>query len=223
MTHILIIEDEEKIRAVLQKFVAAEGYTVELLAEGTHAVEQVRSSKPDLILLDLMLPGKLGVDICKEVRQFSQVPIIMVTAKVEGTDILSGLEIGADDYIKKPFDPREVIARIKTLLRRTSIAVDQEKLSHGLVLDPTSYSASLDGKSLELTPVEFRILVTLYGSPARVFSRSQLLVRMYNDHREVSDRTVDCHITNLRKKLKAIRPESKLIEPVYGVGYRYIG
>ena len=222
MSHILIVEDEEKLRSVLQKYVEAEGYTAKLLEEGTDAVNIVKSSKPDLILLDLMLPGKSGIDICKEVRQFSQVPIIMVTAKVEEIDMLLGLELGADDYIKKPFSPREVIARIRTLLRRTTSVATLVAVDNELVLDSTAYSASLDGTSLDLTPVEFRILDTLYGPPARVYSRDQLMDHMYEDHRAVSDRTVDSHVANLRKKLKAIRPESEFIQPVYGVGYRYI-
>lgn len=223
MTHILVIEDEQKLRSVLQKYIEAEGYRCELLAEGTTAVEIIKSSNPDLILLDIMLPGKNGIDICKEVRQFSQVPIIMVTAKVEEIDMLLGLELGADDYINKPFSPREVVARVKATLRRVNTSNIKPAIDDQLVLDPNSYSASLDGKQLDLTPVEFRILVALYGPPAKVLNREQLMQHMYDDHRAVSDRTVDSHVANLRKKLKNIRPDSEFIQPIYGVGYRYVG
>ena len=227
MARVLVIEDEEKLRLVLQKYIEAEGYIAELVADGSHAIEAVRSNKPDIILLDIMLPGKSGIDICKEVRQFSQVPIIMITAKVEEIDILLGLELGADDYICKPFSPRQVIARVKAMLRRNNIA--QEPLEHtekhdgNLSLETSCYTATLEGQNLGLTPVEFRILTALYGPPARVLNRNQLMDAMYDDHRAVSDRTVDSHVANLRKKLKTISPQSEFIQPVYGVGYRYIG
>ena len=227
MARVLVIEDEEKLRLVLQKYIEAEGYIAELVADGSHAIEAVRSNKPDIILLDIMLPGKSGIDICKEVRQFSQVPIIMITAKVEEIDILLGLELGADDYICKPFSPRQVIARVKAMLRRNNIA--HEPLEHtetqndNLSLDTSCYTATLEGQNLDLTPVEFRILTALYGPPARVLNRNQLMDAMYDDHRAVSDRTVDSHVANLRKKLKTISPQSEFIQPVYGVGYRYIG
>ena len=227
MARVLVIEDEEKLRLVLQKYIEAEGYIAELVADGSHAIEAVRSNKPDIILLDIMLPGKSGIDICKEVRQFSQVPIIMITAKVEEIDILLGLELGADDYICKPFSPRQVIARVKAMLRRNNIA--QEPLEHtekhdgNLSLETSCYTATLEGQNLDLTPVEFRILTALYGPPARVLNRNQLMDAMYDDHRAVSDRTVDSHVANLRKKLKTISPPSEFIQPVYGVGYRYIG
>jgi len=227
MARVLVIEDEEKLRLVLQKYIEAEGYIAELVADGSHAIEAVRSNKPDIILLDIMLPGKSGIDICKEVRQFSQVPIIMITAKVEEIDILLGLELGADDYICKPFSPRQVIARVKAMLRRNNIA--HEPLEHtethdgNLSLETSCYTATLEGQNLDLTPVEFRILTALYGPPARVLNRNQLMDAMYDDHRAVSDRTVDSHVANLRKKLKTISPQSEFIQPVYGVGYRYIG
>lgn len=228
MSHIVIIEDEEKLRLVLKKYIEAEGYTAQLIAEGTDAVEIVRESKPDLILLDIMLPGKSGIDICKEVRQFSQVPIMMITAKVEEIDVLLGLELGADDYVCKPFSPRQVIARVKALLRRVNNtaleSVDTiDSTEQGLVLDASCYAAELNGQSLDLTPVEFRILHALFGPPARVLNRNQLMDQMYDDHRAVSDRTVDSHVANLRKKLKSLKPDSEFIQPVYGVGYRYIG
>jgi len=223
MTHILIIEDEEKLALVLKKYVEAEGYSSKILEEGTNAVEVVQDTKPDLILLDIMLPGKNGIDICKEVRQFSQVPIIMVTAKVEEIDMLIGLELGADDYINKPFSPREVIARVKALIRRSQASLQEQVNDQDLILDANTYTASLKGIDLNLTPVEFRILISLYGPPAQVLNRDQLIDKMYNDHRAVSDRTVDSHVANLRKKLKAVRPESEFIQPIYGVGYRFIG
>lgn len=221
---ILIVEDEVKLAKVLPKYLDAEGYVSHHIADGAKAVSAVKQHQPALVLLDIMLPGKNGIEICKEVRQFSTVPIIMVTAKVEEIDRLIGLEMGADDYICKPFSPREVVARIKATLRRIEFAALDDKQSNpsSLELDQAAFQAKLDGELLDLTPVEFRILTALSGLPIAVYSRTQLMDVMYQDHRAVSDRTVDSHVANLRKKLKAIRPESECIESVYGVGYRLV-
>ncbi|MBX2847567.1 MAG: response regulator [Acidiferrobacterales bacterium] len=228
MAHIVIVEDEEKLRLILKKYLEAESYTVELISEGTDAVDTIRDVQPNLLILDIMLPGKSGIEICKEVRQFSQVPIIMTTAKVEEIDILLGLELGADDYVCKPYSPRQVTARVKAMLRRAnSLSLENPATNipeNGqLILDASCYSAMLDGKHLDLTPVEFRILQALYGPPARVLNRNQLMDKMYDDYRSVSDRTVDSHVANLRKKLKSLNLHSDFIQPVYGVGYRYVG
>lgn len=219
---ILIIEDEEKLAQVLKKYMEADGFATQLIANGNLAIDAVHKLNPVMVLLDIMLPEKNGIEICKEIRQFSNVPIIMITAKVEEIDRLLGLELGADDYICKPFSPREVVARVKATLRRTTQVAPRESPDAGLNLDREGYQATLDGANLELTPVEFRILVALFTPPIRVHSRSQLIANMYDDHRIVSDRAVDSHVANLRKKLKSIRPESEHIQPVYGVGYRYL-
>jgi two-component system response regulator BaeR len=161
-----------------------------------------------------------GIEVCKQIRGESDLPIIMVTARVEEIDRLLGLELGADDYICKPFSPREVVARVKAVLRRT---VSREEERPGLVIDETKFSARYRGRALNLTPVEFALLRTLSGQAGRVFSRDQLMNEMYSDYRVVSDRAVDTHIKNLRRKLMTASGDEELIESVYGLGYRYVG
>jgi len=217
--HILIVEDEPKLATVLCDYFNAAGFRTRWLSGGQHVVDVVRATPPDLIVLDLMLPQKDGLAICRELRGFTTVPIVMVTARVEEIDRLLGLELGADDYICKPFSPREVVARARAILRRAARSVGAIAGS-GLSVDETRYCASLDGIELELTPAEFRLLRTLASSPGQVFSRAQLLDRLYQDHRVVTDRAVDSHVKNLRRKLQAVRNGSDVIESVYGVGYR---
>jgi two-component system response regulator BaeR len=176
-------------------------------------------TSPDLVLLDLMLPGMDGLEVCKAIRSRSQVPIIMVTALVEEIDRLLGLELGADDYICKPFSPREVVARVKAVLRRASSAGQNTALS-GLQIDKELHTATINNRQLKLSPVEFALLSHLAGQPGRVFSRDQLMSSIYSDYRIVSDRTVDTHVKNLRRKLAESGPGTDLIESVYGVGYR---
>ena len=217
---ILIVEDEPKIAELLSDYLDAAGHNPRILDNGNDVVPAVRAKSPDLILLDLMLPGRDGIDVCREIRSFSQVPIIMVTAKVEEVDRLLGLELGADDYICKPFSPREVVARVKALLRRLQ-ASDEPADTGGLSIDGDRFEASVDGVRLDLTAVEFRLLQTLAATPGRVYSRDQLMERIYSDHRIVGDRTVDSHVKNLRRKLAAIRPGADMVQSVYGVGYRF--
>jgi len=178
-----------------------------------------------LVLLDLMLPGKDGLEVCRELRSFSDMPIVMVTARVEEIDRLLGLELGADDYICKPFSPREVVARVRAILRRGRLDTSpgpaaSAALAEVLRIDEARYTADFRGHALQLTPVEFRLLKTLADAPGRVFSRDQLLDKLYTDHRIVTDRTVDSHIKNLRRKLDAASPEQELIRSIYGVGYK---
>lgn len=223
MSKIFIVEDEEKLANVLEKYIRAEGFDSVIFHRGDQVVDAVHQQKPDLILLDIMLPGKSGIEICKELRQFSEIPIVMTTARVDEIDRLLGLELGADDYICKPFSPREVVARIKAILRRARHdPVELESKNTGLILDRPNYQAAIDGVALQLTPIEFKILAALYGPPSRVLKRDTLMNHMYDDHRAVSDRTVDSHVANLRKKLKAAKPDSDYIHPVYGIGYRYL-
>jgi two-component system response regulator BaeR len=218
---ILIVEDEPKLAGLLRDYLAQAGYAVHCLAHGLEVVPWVQQHLPSLILLDLMLPGKDGMAVCRELRAFSAVPIIMVTARVEEIDRLLGLELGADDYICKPFSPREVVARVKAVLRRLQPPAHSVAHTGGFVLDEQRYCATLDGQPLELTPVEFRLLSTFLAHPGWVFSRSQLVDALYTDFRVVSDRTVDSHIKNLRKKIRTIRPEPEVIRSVYGIGYKY--
>ncbi|MCO5399605.1 response regulator [Ralstonia soli] len=215
---ILIIEDEPKLAALMIDYLRAAHYETEWLADGSNAVQRIREAAPELVLLDLMLPGKDGLEICREVRAFSEVPIVMVTARVEEIDRLLGLELGADDYVCKPFSPRELVARIKTILRRVQRGGGTPESA--LLIDAAGYAATLRGQRLDLTPVEFRLLAALAGAPGRILSRANLLEQIYDDHRIVTDRTVDTHVKNLRRKMEQASPGTDMIHSVYGVGYR---
>ena len=207
---------------MLRDYLVSDGCSVDIRIDGSDVVEFVRTTPLDLVLLDWMLPGKEGVSICREIRAFSTVPIIIVTARVEEIDRLMGLELGADDYICKPFSPREVLARVRALLRRANWRdAPAEMEAKPLVLDEANYEARLAGKVLPLTPVEFRLLATLYAHSGRVYSRAQLQAQCYLDHRIVSDRTVDSHIKNLRRNFEELSPGSDPIRSIYGVGYKY--
>jgi two-component system, OmpR family, response regulator BaeR len=219
--HILIVEDEQKIAALLKEYLEKEGFRATVTGRGDQAVAQVRKSAPDLMLLDIMLPGMDGMAVCREVRKFSNLPIIMVTAKVEEIDRLIGLELGADDYICKPFSPREVVARVKAVLRRLHPGQVEKNVTLGpIVIDETSHQAHVSGKGLDLTPSEFRLLQVLAAQPGRVFSRDELLARVQGYDCEGYDRTIDSHIKNLRKKIAAHLPDMEIITTVYGIGYK---
>lgn len=215
---ILIVEDEQRLADLHRDYLLQAGYETESLHDGTGVVSRVKENQPALILLDLMLPGKYGLDICKEIRGFSNVPIIIVTARVEEIDRLLGLELGADDYICKPFSPREVVARVKTVLRRTINPPTNTKI---LEIDPERYLAKIKGQKLDLSAVEFHLLKILVDKPGRIFSRDQLMDNIYTDRRIVCDRTIDSHIKKLRKKIAAAAPDLDIIRSVYGVGYKY--
>lgn len=218
---ILIIEDELKLAQLLQDYLVAANFEAHQINDGGAAISAIKDKQPDLILLDIMLPNKDGIAICKELREFTNVPVIMLTAKVEEIDRILGLEIGADDYICKPFSPREVVARVKAQLRRADLGNTQEISNKELVtLDHERFVAVVKGQDLTLTPVEFRLLEKLTSAPSRVFSRASLMDNLYHDHRVVTDRTIDSHIKNLRKKL-AQHSESELIHSIYGVGYKW--
>ena len=224
MTRVLIIEDEIKIAQVLKAYCEREQFTVSLLESGATAVEVITRDAPDFIILDVMLPGKDGLTICREVRQFSTVPIIMLTARVDEIDRLLGLELGADDYVCKPFSPREVIARMRTILRRVTSTPSEQSgslLCYGAVtVDPERHRCEVDGKRVELTPVELRILTLLLTRPGRVYPRDTIIHSAYDDHRVVSDRTIDSHIKNLRRKLEDNGADPEIIRSIYGVGYK---
>lgn len=217
---ILIVEDEQRLAELHRDYLQQSGYATEWLADGLKVTPWVKEHPPALILLDLMLPGKDGLEICKEIRSFSNVPIIMVTARVEEIDRLLGLELGADDYICKPFSPREVVARVKTVLRRSSPQA-QDETPQILTLDEEKYQAILQGRKLDLTAVEFKLLSILALKPGRIYSRDQLMDLLYSDQRVVCDRTIDSHIKKLRKKISAVATGVDLIHSIYGVGYKY--
>jgi len=216
---VLIVEDEPQLAALMNEYLQQAAFATEIIDNGLQVVSAVRHSEPALILLDLMLPGKDGMSICRDVRSFSKVPIIMVTARVEEIDRLLGLELGADDYICKPFSPREVVARVKTVLRRSDDG--NASFTKDIQLDEATYKVAIRGQSLELTAVEFQLMKILLSEPGRIFSRGQLMDGIYQDHRIVSDRTVDSHIKKLRKKIVSLDPEREYIHSVYGVGYKY--
>ena len=218
---VLIVEDEPKIAELLRDYLQQSHYETHWIDNGDAVDEWFRNNNPDIVLLDLMLPGKDGLTICRELRSHSQVPIIMVTARVDEIDRLLGLELGADDYICKPFSPREVVARVKALLRRVEmIRANPTTAYRGLTIDEEKFSATVDGHAIDLTPVEFRLLALLASQPGRVFSRDQLMNKIYLDGRVVSDRTVDSHVKNLRQKIHDTIGSDDLIRSIYGVGYK---
>ena len=216
---ILIVEDEIKLANLLADYFSLTEYSPHLIHHGDEVIAWVKANHPKAILLDIMLPGKNGIDLCKEIRQFSNVPILMVTAKVEEIDRLLGLELGADDYICKPFSPREVVARVKAVLRRTQTLDNSADM---LVLDEHRLSVAFHHKEVSLTSVEFQLLKPLAGKPERIFTRVQLMENMYSDHRIVNNRTIDSHIKKLRKKLSDISNGKDWVQSVYGIGYRLV-
>ncbi|VEJ55349.1 Transcriptional regulatory protein BaeR [Pragia fontium] len=221
---ILIVEDEPKLGLLLVDYLQAAGYQTYLIANGLEVVDYVRQFPPSLILLDLMLPGIDGISLCREIRTFSDVPIVMVTAKTEEIDRLSGLEIGADDYICKPYSPREVVARVKTIIKRCYQAPRLiPQTAQEMQLDESQFQVRYNNMTLDLTSAEFRLLKTLFSHAGQVLTRESLLDNLYNDYRVVTDRTVDSHIKNLRRKLEVFAPEKTFIRSVYGLGYRWEG
>lgn len=219
--HILVVEDEKKISDLLNDYLNKEGFHVVCLDRGDQVIEKIKRSAPALILLDIMLPGLDGVSVCREIRKFSNIPIIMVTARVEEIDRLIGLEMGADDYICKPFSPREVVARVKAVLRRTRPGDTPQRIVVGpIVLDENTRQVTIDGRPLSLTPSEYGLLHVMIASPERVFSRSELLDRVQGYRFDGYDRTIDSHIKNLRKKIAESLPGKDIIQTVYGVGYK---
>ena len=221
---ILIVEDEDRLARLVADYLTAAGYGTQILADGTLVADWVRANQPALVLLDLMLPGRDGLDLCRDLRAFSPVPIIMTTARVEEIDRLLGLELGADDYVCKPYSPRELVARVRAVLRRTQAAAPGAKADgevNRLTLDAATLRVHWRERAIELTAVEFSLLATLHAAPGRIFSRERLMERIYRDHRVVSDRTIDSHVKKLRRKLDDLAPEQELIHSVYGVGYRY--
>ena len=221
--HILVVEDEAKISDLLQDYLNKGGYSVTCLSRGDLVLPQIRRQMPDLILLDIMLPGMDGTEVCREIRKHWNVPIIMITARVEEVDRILGLELGADDYICKPFSPREVVTRVKTVLRRTHDTTEEKQMVVGpLFLDADRFQVEVAGQTVRLTANEFTLLKTLMSRPDRVFARSELLNRVQGYEYDGYDRTIDSHVKNLRKKLAAVLPDQEIIVTVYGIGYKLI-
>jgi len=220
--HIWVVEDEPKIARLLEDYLVQAGYRVTCLDRGDRALKEIQRSVPALILLDLMLPGVDGMEVCREVRKTSNVPIIMVTARVEDVDRLIGLEVGADDYVCKPFNPREVVARVRAVLRRARPQVPPRRINAGpFMLDEDTHRATVSGDDLDLTPNEFALLKTLMAYPDRVFQRQELLDRVQGYRYEGYDRTIDTHVKNLRRKIAEHLGDREVIRTVYGVGYTF--
>ena len=216
---VMIVEDEPELAALVADYARAAGFTPTVFGDGAQALAAARAAPPDVLVLDLMLPGLDGLAVCRAVRTFSTLPVIMVTAKVEEIDRLLGLETGADDYLCKPFSPRELVARIKALLRRAGYAASGAP-APALALDEAGRRVLVHGRALDLTPTEFQILAGMARHPGQVFSRARLLDLAAQDKLDTGDRAVDSHIKNLRRKLAAVLPDAEPITALYGLGYR---
>lgn len=219
---ILIVEDETALAEVVRDYLVAAGMEVDLLAEGTGAVDAALGGRHDLVVLDLMLPGTDGLAICRDLRRASDMPIVMTTARVEEIDRLLGLELGADDYLCKPYSPRELVARVRAILRRSAASAVSKPPDAWLRIDAERWQVTLDGRPLDLTRREFALLRSLAARPGRVFSRDELLALAFPDDTDIFDRTVDSHIRNIRRKIATLSDRDP-IRSVYGVGYAYEG
>jgi len=219
---VFVVEDDLKIAAVLQDYAEAAGYDVLLFQDGRGVISAVREAPPSAILLDLMLPGIDGTTVCREIRTFSDVPIIMLTARVDELDRIAGLDLGADDYICKPFSAKEVMSRLRAHIRRAEGNITQLQRDNRLfVADTASQRISWRGQWLPLSPAEYTIASAMMNQPGRVYTRDQLLDKLGDRSDESSDRAIDSHIKNIRKKMVALDPHAKCFVAVYGVGYRF--
>lgn len=219
--NVLIVEDEPKIAGLLRDYLVAAGFLATIVDRGDLVVAEMRKKAPALVLLDIMLPGMDGMDVCREIRKFSPVPIIMLTARVEEIDRIVGLELGADDYVCKPFSPREIVARVKAVLRRSEPQPVEPRLKAGPIsIDCDAREVSVGGKAVSLTPNEFALLKAMVARPNRVFTRGELLDLVQGYSFDGYERTIDSHIKNLRKKIAQRLPEQEVISTEYGIGYR---
>jgi two-component system alkaline phosphatase synthesis response regulator PhoP len=225
MAHVLVVDDDPKIRDLLRLYLVREGHRVTPAGDGESALAAARSGKPDLVVLDVMLPGMDGVEVCRRLREESSVPVILLTARTGDSDKVIGLDAGADDYVVKPFSPRELMARVRAQLRRHRASVEDEPIlvANGLELDPNAVTVRLDGADLALTPFEFRILAALMRRPGRVFTRDDLIDAIHRDDDPgIYDRTIDVHLGRLRRKLRDDAAQPRFIGTVRTVGYRFL-
>ena len=224
---VLVVDDDVKTVELLKLYLNRDGYKVLTAYDGIEALRLARESYPDLIVLDLMLPGIDGLEVCRTLRDESDVPIIMLTARTTDRDKLAGLDMGADDYVTKPFSPRELAARVRTVLRRLPGETGRRgpvEVNHGkLIINFQKQEASIAGRPVNLTPTEFKLLGVLAREPGRVFSRAQLVEKALGYDYEGFDRTIDVHILNLRRKLGADPAQPGCVETIYGSGYKFIG
>lgn len=222
---ILVVDDEPKIVKLARDYLERGGFRVISAAGGADALAITRQERPDLVVLDLNLPGMDGLDVCRALRRDTDVPVIMLTARVEETDRLIGLELGADDYITKPFSPRELVARVRAVLRRTQGGIRQPGLirAAGLEIDLSGHNVRRGGEPVSLSRSEFNLLATLAQNPGQTFTRAQLLDRLHGVAYEGYDRSIDAHIKNLRRKLEPDPAEPRYVLTVYGIGYKFTG
>ena len=218
---ILIVEDDAKTAASIDMYLRHDGFRTELARSGPEALQKARDTAPELVVLDLMLPGLGGLEVCKTLRGESAVPIIILTARSTEHDKLLGLELGADDYVTKPFSPRELVARVRVVLRRFEPAIDK-LVSGDLVLDPATRELAVRGETVALTAAEVRLVETFMRAPGRVFSRDELMQRAFGTSYDGLDRTIDVHIKNVRKKIEVDRANPKRIVTVFGLGYKLV-
>jgi DNA-binding response OmpR family regulator len=223
MTTVLVVEDEIEIARVVRDYLRNAGFEVIVVGDGGSAVASVRSAKPDLLVLDLGLPGRDGLDVAREIRRWSDTPIVMLTARGDETDRIVGLEIGADDYVVKPFSPKELVARVRAVLRRTRTAARGDEIvrASDVEIDTAKMRVSVGGKQVDLTPTEFQLLATLAREPGRVFTRSQLLDAVHGVAIESYERAIDAHVKNIRRKIEPTPGSPRYVETVHGVGYRF--
>jgi DNA-binding response OmpR family regulator len=223
MTTVLVVEDEIEIARIVRDYLRNAGFEVIVVGDGGSAVASVRSAKPDLLVLDLGLPGRDGLDVAREIRRWSDTPIVMLTARGDETDRIVGLELGADDYVVKPFSPKELVARVRAVLRRSRAAARGDEIVRvgDVEIDTGKMRVSVGGTSVELTPTEFQLLATLAREPGRVFTRSQLLDAVHGVAIESYERAIDAHVKNLRRKIEPTPGDPRYVVTVHGVGYRF--
>ena len=222
---VLLVDDDPKIAKFLRSYFEAEGFSVFTASDGMMALQMYRDLKPDILVLDLMLPKVTGLDVCRQIRKESDTPILMLTARDDETDRLIGLELGADDYVVKPFSPREVVARVKAILRRTQKTQEKTesfRIGH-FIIDSEGYTVSMDGTVLDLTPTEYKIFELLATHPGHAFTRIQMVEQIQGVAFEGYERTIDAHIKNLRHKINDNPKDPCIILTVYGVGYKFAG
>jgi two-component system, OmpR family, alkaline phosphatase synthesis response regulator PhoP len=223
MTTVLVVEDEIEIARIVRDYLRNAGFEVIVVGDGGSAVASVRSARPDLLVLDLGLPGRDGLDVAREIRRWSDTPIVMLTARGDETDRIVGLELGADDYVVKPFSPKELVARVRAVLRRTRAAARGDEIVRAgdVEIDTGKMRVSVGGAPVELTPTEFQLLATLAREPGRVFTRSQLLDAVHGVAIESYERAIDAHVKNLRRKIEPTPGNPRYVVTVHGVGYRF--
>jgi DNA-binding response OmpR family regulator len=219
--YVLVAEDDPKQAELVRRYLRREEHTVRVVGDGRSAIDEVRRSRPDLLVLDVMMPGVDGLDVCRIVRREYDLPVLMVTARASADDKLLGFDLGADDYLTKPYDPRELMARVRSLLRRAQPSSAQRGLRVGdLVLDPVRHEVRLSARLVPCTPAEFRLLATMVAAPDQVFSRGQLVEQAYGLDGHITERTIDVHVANLRKKIEDDPRDPAYLRTVYGVGYK---